>query len=157
DFDLLTFSLNGTNQFSISGEVGWQQRVVNLPAGSNNLRWDFTKDYIDSGPVGQDRGWVDQVSFALPISFAEALDNSGLTWSTSGDQPWIPETTLSHDGVDAATSGNIVNSQLSRLQTTVTGPSTLQFWWKVSSETNFDFLRCFLDGVQKFAISGEQD
>ena len=38
------------------------------------------------------------------------------------------------------------------------GPGTLTFWWKVSSEENFDFLRFFIDGVeQSGAIHGEVD
>lgn len=161
DFDFLTFSLNGLPQFSIAGEVGWQQRVVPLPAGSNNLRWDFTHDSIHVTPVGQDRGWVDQIAFSAPISYAEALDNSALTFTSSGDQAWIAQTATSHDGIDAAVSGNIISvpapTQLSRLQTKVSGPSTLKFWWKVSSEEGYDFLRCSLDGTnQLFSITGEK-
>jgi hypothetical protein len=44
------------------------------------------------------------------------------------------------------------------MQTTVVGPGTLSFSWKVSSEANFDFLEVFVDDVlQPGAISGEVD
>jgi hypothetical protein len=42
------------------------------------------------------------------------------------------------------------------LQTTVTGPGRLTFWWKVSSELNFDWLE-FNMGYDTNAISGEKD
>jgi subtilisin-like proprotein convertase family protein len=41
------------------------------------------------------------------------------------------------------------------MQTTVTGPGTLSFYWKVSSEANYDFLEFWVDGVLKSEISGE--
>lgn len=42
------------------------------------------------------------------------------------------------------------------MQTTVTGPGTLSFWWRVSSESNYDWLEFQLNGVlQEGRISGE--
>ena len=38
---------------------------------------------------------------------------------------------------------------------TVTGPATLSFYWKVSSEASYDYLRVYLDGVKQYEISGE--
>jgi hypothetical protein len=43
------------------------------------------------------------------------------------------------------------------VQTTVTGPGTLGFWWKVSSEEWFDCLAFTIDGLKQAAISGEVD
>ena len=49
----------------------------------------------------------------------------------------------------------------SRLETTLTGPGELRFWWKVSSEPGKDRLRLYFDGTEQFqqlvisrAISG---
>jgi len=41
--------------------------------------------------------------------------------------------------------------------TSVDGPGTVFFWWKVSSETNKDYLKFFINGVQQTRISGEVD
>ncbi len=38
---------------------------------------------------------------------------------------------------------------------TVTGPVTLSFYWKVSSEASYDYLRVYLDSVKQYEISGE--
>lgn len=89
-----------------------------------------------------------------PIFLGEALDNTGLTWTTSGDVAWYGQGALSHDGVDAGKSGTVTNNQSSVVSTQVSGAGTLSFWWKVDSEANHDFLRFSIDGVLRDRISG---
>jgi len=91
-----------------------------------------------------------------PVTLVEALDLTNATWTTGGNQPWTGQTPLTHDGTDAAASGTIMNNQQSYVETTMTGPGTLTYWWKVSSEANFDFLSLHLDGLVTDSISGEQ-
>ena len=92
------------------------------------------------------------------ISLGEALDTEGeLSWSTIGTPAWFGQSLVSHDGVDAAQSGPITNSSAVTAMSILTGPGTLSFWWKVSSETNKDYLKFFVDGVQQTRISGEVD
>ncbi len=92
---------------------------------------------------------------------ADALDTTGLDWISSGAQPWFMQTTTTHDGVDAAQSGAITHSQESWVETTVTGPGTLRFWWKVSCEDapsdNWDYLRFSINGTTHSTIDGETD
>jgi alpha-tubulin suppressor-like RCC1 family protein len=70
-------------------------------------------------------------------SLGTALDNTNLTWTTSGTgggQSWFGQTVTFHYGGSAAQSGSISSSsQTSILQTTVTGPGTLTYWWKVAT------------------------
>lgn len=95
-------------------------------------------------------------SKAIPI--AEAVDAGALTFNVGGVLPWFGQAGgTTHDGVDAARSGVITHSQESWMQTTVTGSGTLTFWWKVSSEGGFDYLRFYIDGVQQNAIAGTVD
>jgi len=82
--------------------------------------------------------------------------NCDLSLSTGGNSAWFAQTAVTHDGVGAAQSGAITDEQESWLETPVIGPGTLTFWWKVSSEPDYDFLEFYLDGVlQPGAISGE--
>ena len=37
---------------------------------------------------------------------------------------------------------------------TAEAPGTLTFWWKVSSESNYDYLRFYINGIQQASISG---
>ncbi len=83
-----------------------------------------------------------------------------LACATGGSGNWLAQTTRTRDGVQAAQSGAIKDSQTSYLQSAVTGPGTLTFWWKVSSQVNSDFLHFALDGVEQAGapqISGTVD
>jgi alpha-tubulin suppressor-like RCC1 family protein len=69
-FDFLSFYIDGTNYAArISGEVDWQQETFLIGSGSHTLRWIYAKDPDVS--VGQDAGWLDQVSFTPPLLPAE--------------------------------------------------------------------------------------
>ena len=94
------------------------------------------------------------------ITLWEALDCALLTWSTGGDGEfpgWVGQKSTSISGGDAAQSLNRQPNTATWLRTTVTGPGTVSFYWKVSSEANFDFLTFSIDGVPKDRISGEKD
>jgi hypothetical protein len=94
----------------------------------------------------------------VDLPLAEALDTEGsLYWGTIGTPAWFGQTTFSHDGTDAGQSGPIGHGAAVTAENQITGPGTLSFWWKVSSETNKDFLKFFVDGVQQTRISGEVD
>jgi subtilisin-like proprotein convertase family protein len=86
---------------------------------------------------------------------ADALDAPLQTITTSGDLPWTPQQLYSSDGEDAARSGPIDNLQQSVMTTEVTGPCKVTFYWGISSEKDYDFLRFYIDDVEKDAISGE--
>jgi PKD repeat protein len=91
-----------------------------------------------------------------PTTLGEALSAPELKWSTNGDDVWAP--TIAPDGSAAAWSGSIGDLQVSWVETTVAGPGTLSFEWKVSSELNADFLTFSIDGAdQPGRISGEVD
>ena len=95
-----------------------------------------------------------------------SVDTNFLVWisgvpNLGADRPVFALATtrsgISHDGIDAAQSGGVAAGQSSDLRTTVNGPGQLSFWWKVSSETNGDYLQFLVDGVTNAAISGEVD
>ena len=244
NFDFLRFTMDGmetTAAPAISGEVGWVEMTVPVPAGSHTLRWTYEKDF--SGAAGSDAGFLDEVHFepllpkitsplwasgplGVPFNYqitasttptnynatrlpagltvdtstglisgtpsvvgyfyvyltarsdagsgnatltlsiaplAPALDTTGLMWESDGDGGlgrWFGQSVITHDGVDAAQSGAIGNLQSAFVFTTVTGPGTLTFWWKVSSEAGGDFLSFRFYGQAGDAvpaISGEVD
>lgn len=271
-FDHLEVFVDGesTPRYSISGEVGWEQKTVLIPEGQHYVSWIYWKD--SSFSEGADAGWVDQVVFTPPdprtptitspaasvsqlgqaapyyqitatstaplspivygaswayydpangttqskplsdaglavnpstgaitgstvvadsyrldvtaandygiatkrvvvsissVSLPVALDAPSYSWNPGGDAPWFGQTGRTHDGVDAAASGRIsasgdwqAPSQATWMETTVNGPGDLTFWWKVSSEAGYDFLRFMLNGSEVAAapaITGEQD
>jgi len=91
-------------------------------------------------------------------SLAEAVDDTSLSWTTGGDANWVGQTTVSYFGGSAAQSGAIGDSKTTYIQTTVTGSGALTFYWKVSSESGYDYLRFYIDGVEQSGkISGNVD
>ena len=84
-----------------------------------------------SPAVTNQQGYIPQ-TLPVPMGLAEALDTTGLAWTAGGAAPWFGQTTITHDGVDAARSGFISDSQESFVEAAVTGPGLLNFWWKVS-------------------------
>ena len=92
---------------------------------------------------------------APAATLIDALDNPNLVWRTSTDAPWMAENTDAYDGTDAAQSGVILDDEQTWIETTVTGPAPLSFWWKVSSELGYDQFQFLIDGTEQINISGE--
>jgi alpha-tubulin suppressor-like RCC1 family protein len=147
----------------------WQFDGENLPGATNA---DLTLTDVQSANIGDYQAVVTNylgavtskivqltvVSAPFSGTLADALNATNLTWNNSAtNAPWFAEISITHDGDAAAQSGHISDTQQSILQTTVTGPDTLTFWWKVSSEEDFDFLEFFVDSSNAAAISGEVD
>jgi hypothetical protein len=151
----------------------WQFNGTNLPNATNadltitNAPGTGSGQYcaLASNSLGSASSHLALVTFRLappvqvPYTLAQALDATNLPWSTFGNAAWFAETNITQDGIAAAQSGRITNSMYSELQTTVTGPGTLTFWWMVSSEEFFDFLSFYIgSGTNEAAsISGEVD
>ena len=58
----------------ISGDTGWQQITIPIPAGSHTVRWTYAKNA--SVAMGEDAAWLDQVVFTPgPLD----SDGDGLT------------------------------------------------------------------------------
>lgn len=97
--------------------------------------------------------------FGTPVTspLADALDGSGFIWSTGGDANWFSQTSVTHDTVDAAQSGAIGDDQSTWIETTVTGPGILSFWWRVDSDDqfNYDYLEFSIQGNNWSQISGD--
>jgi alpha-tubulin suppressor-like RCC1 family protein len=149
----------------------WQLNGTNLPAGTNDtltVTGKLPKEgaTIQSGIyqliVSNSYGVVASKFAKLTVLYplGEAMDATNLTWTTTGTAPWFGQTNVTHDGVDAARSGGIGALQETIMQATViitNAFSHYSFWWKVSSELDFDFLEFRLNGIVQTSISGEVD
>ena len=147
-----------TNRFWDFGDGTTGNVATSLITHAYNLSGTNAVTLIVSGPLGTSTNRKSSyivVTNLPPLTLAEALDTPGWTWTTGGDASWFTERTVTHDGVDAAQSGAITDSQASWLETTVAGPGTLTFWWKVSSEQDWDYLEFHVNGSQRAFISGE--
>ena len=90
----------------------------------------------------------------VAISLEEAVDNTALSWTSGGNSSWFGQSTTYYYGGSAAQSGAISHNQNSWIQTTVSEPGTLTFYWNVSSQAGYDFLEFYVDGVLHDRITG---
>jgi hypothetical protein len=89
-------------------------------------------------------------------TLVDALDTTGLTWTTGGNFNWAYQTATTHDGVDAAQASSINYPANSWIETTVSDSGTVSFWWKIASFG--DYLAFYIDGVEQTGrISGTVD
>lgn len=171
-----TASVGSTASFSVSAtgtpplQYRWRMNGVDLVDGgriSGTTTTNLTLTAIQPADAGDYSVVVSNAygsvtsslaTLTLLPSMAEALDATNLSWTTGGSAPWMAQTLNTYDGVDAAQSGAISHNQESWLETRVVGPGLLSFWWKVSSELDYDFLEFYINGVRQPArISGSVD
>jgi hypothetical protein len=88
---------------------------------------------------------------------AEAVDAPQFVWTTGGSANWFAQTNVTHDGMDAAQSGAIGNDQSTWIETTLIGPGTLSFWWRVSSDdfVGYDYLELTINDNYIQEIAGD--
>ncbi len=85
----------------------------------------------------------------------ETADFSRLPWTFSGNTNWVVQTNTVQAGVYAAASGVIGHSQSTGLRLSATcAAGSVTFQYKVSSESGYDYLRFYVDSVQKGIWSG---
>lgn len=128
-------------------------QTARLPAG------EYNGQIVVAAPGATNSPQVVSVHLTVTNSatLTDALDWPGQEWTASGPAPWAGQVFVSHDGEDSARSGPIDDDQQCMLETTVTGPGTLHWWWKVSSESDWDYLKFHFRGGAQFGISGERD
>lgn len=76
-------------------------------------------------------------------------------WSAGG-VPWLVDATTSHDSKDSIRA-KTTDGQATYREYTVAGPAVVDFWWKVSSEKDYDTFSYSVDGAVRETISGEVD
>lgn len=159
--DYIMFAVDGVTRLKLSGSTGWRFLAFPVSAGAHTLTWTYDKDAYSTG--GDDCIWLDDVAIYTPgtdlgdSSLAEAIDNTSLVITSGGDGAWMSQTAITHDNEDAAQSGAISHRQTTTMNTTLNGAGVLSFWWKVSSEANYDMLKLYVDNTLVDRIHGDVD
>lgn len=139
------FSSSGGRRYLIGTFLGGSGSCAN-PQGSNRFgRFDLAY----SAALHQ---WLSGSSI---LSLGQAVDNSGLGWITGSNGTFFSQGSAFMYGGSSVQSGNVADGESVFVQTEVSGPGTLSFYWKVSSEANYDFLSVYVDDVRHGRISGE--
>ena len=141
----------------------WRRNGSPVPAATgsalafNPITTNHAGSYvlIATNSYGAVTSAVAAVSVTPTIALSQALNNTNFVWATGGDRIFYGQTTTSYDGSGAAQNAPLSDNQQVWLATTVQGPGKLSFWWKVSSEPDYDFLEFAINGYVQMGISGE--
>ena len=155
---LFTATATGSTPLSFQ----WLQNGVSVPSTLSNIYFLPSAQPGNSGnysvivtnAFGAATSSVVKLTVIPTVPLPFALNDS-LTWTVDPVSPWYGQTNISHDGVAAAQTFFLADASQTSLRTTVNGPGTLKFWWKVSSQTNADFLSFSINGAAQAQISGE--
>lgn len=95
----------------------------------------------------------------LIVEDFETGDFSEFDWITAGEADWYVTQDESYEGNYAARSGNILDNELSSLLLyyDVAFSDSISFYYKVSSEDGYDFLRFLINTAELDSWSGEKD
>ncbi|MDY6958330.1 MAG: fibronectin type III domain-containing protein, partial [Halobacteriota archaeon] len=144
DYDLdASYPINGIT-------TGKDSYTLNVSGYSSAENFSVTADGVYIG----DLYYNTSINTLLEDDFEDGDING---WTTGGDANWFVTTSESHNGSRSAASGNIWNNRETWIRRDITGPVNISFYWKVSSEENYDFLRFRVDGYDVYTISGDVD
>ncbi|HPW25304.1 MAG TPA: choice-of-anchor J domain-containing protein, partial [Candidatus Syntrophosphaera thermopropionivorans] len=101
---------------------------------------------------------LEPITLGLILEDFETGNFNAFGW-TMGTYPWTIDSSTYHSGNYAARSGSITHSQSSTMEIIriLSSVGTLSFWYKVSSEANYDFLKFSVDGTVQGSWSGTVD
>jgi hypothetical protein len=87
----------------------------------------------------------------------ETGDYNLYNWNVISSNPWTIDPNEVYEGSYSSVSGNIVDDQLSTMEIDidVLSDGEISFMKKVSSESNYDFLKFYIDGQLQGEWSGE--
>lgn len=132
--------------------------TITLPVTVNNNIEEPTISYIKAGL------WVNYfyASANFPVKIGAVMEDwetggfSNMNWQNTSSTPWTITTLTPYEGTYCAKSGAIGNGGNTTLKITDTATvaDTISFYYKVSSEQNYDKLVFMIDGQTKDEWSG---
>ncbi len=145
-----------------SGSYQPEGNLSNLDGKSISGTWTLEVTDDSSSDTGTLNSWsllieTDCEPFETIEGF-ETGDFSSFPWIHSGSADWVITADEKNSGVYSARAGTISDNQITSLEVTLDCISgDIKFYRKVSSETSYDYLDFYIDGISKGSWSGEQD
>lgn len=102
---------------------------------------------------------VESLTAGIILEGFESGNFNSFPWTMGGSLPWIIDSSNSQTGTYSAKSGAITHSQNTTMETTrvLSSPGDLSFWYKVSSEGGYDYLKFYIDNTYQNQWSGSVD
>ena len=165
----LTYEADGYDPLTVSGITVSSGDATRVDVAL----WKSTVAYPDGGetlPVGvpTDVTWTGSPTASFQVQYTSNFgDISSITdgfetgeldpaYTTGGHAPWDVASDYTHTGSYAAKSGDITHLQQSWMTRTV-GGGDVEFWYRVSSESDYDWFNFYIDGDRQIHLSGTVD
>lgn len=154
--DLLT-QFTDVQRTSGDAHQGSYEVDVAVPAKSPGGIWSLEL-YLHDGAGNYSFEPVGEFMVTSAVgTIASALDAAQYSW-TNGSPGWKFQTFVTHDGIDAAASSPVNDGESATFETSVTGPGTLSFHWKVDSDPSTGYLSVDVPSTSDYEeISGDVD
>lgn len=109
---------------------------------------------INSGAYSGNKTFY-QVAGLILETF-ESNNFNSYNWQTQGNMPWLISTNQPFEGMYCSVSGDVNDNEQSDLliSMVVAADDSVAFWYKVSSEPDYDYLNFYIDGILKNDWSG---
>lgn len=148
-----TFNLESLN----GGSVGTATFDIEIGEGSP-LGYSTTFALSVAADNGYSASGTVPISVGFIMEDFETGDFSQYEWESSGDADWIIDTFDPYEGAYCMKSGDISDDQESVISVTmdVLLDNEISFYRSVSSESGYDFLKFYIDGVEQGNWSGEE-
>jgi len=132
-----TFNITASADAPIGSTVDIIYNIVSL--------YDYTAEKTFMTKVG------------LILEDFESGNFTQFDWVQSGNQPWTITNINPYEGIYSAKSGTISHNQTSELslEMDVTIADTISFYYKTSTESNYDYLKFYIDGTSVGEWAGE--
>ena len=110
---------------------------------------------VESDPYSSNE--VLSFAIGLIVEDFETGNFEAYNWEFEGNANWVISNSNPYEGTYAAKSGLITHDQTSTMKLTIDvgNDDEISFYYKVSSESNYDYLRFYIDGTMKDEWSGE--
>ncbi|MBU8933616.1 MAG: thrombospondin type 3 repeat-containing protein [candidate division Zixibacteria bacterium] len=122
---------------------------------------DYSVQFVEH--LTANGGYSDSIMFSLTIGKViedfESGDFTMYPWQMTGNEDWQLVGSDVYEGVYSSRSGSITHNQTSSMSVTLDNldAGNISFQYKVSSESNYDYLRFYVDDQQKGQWAGEVD
>jgi len=151
--DRFVLVINGAEVASLAGaDQPWQALDIDLPPGSNTVRWLFDRE---PGIGGNDFVKLDGIRTfpRAAVDVNQLLDESSFPFTISNLRHWDREKSSAIEGQSLRSSW-LADDEDASINATMTGPATLGWWWSSSTLAGVDRLVLKVNGAEVAAISG---
>ena len=158
DFDYTLRSADPQATFAVTGlPRGLTFDGVNRITGQATRLGGRSVTVTATGVTGKTA--TNQWQISVLDNLAIPLDTDALNFHQSGDGFWRGTTNPNDafDQIDSVRSSRLDHGETVAFEADVDGPTHIHFYWRVSSQSNRDFLKFLVDGEMTEQISGETD